>query len=230
MCRQQARRGQSNNADCNTMTTPNSPLIQQLADKQTRNSARDELLKRGASAVEEVLSKLDEDIELDYRKTILRVLLEIKDPRAENMFRASLSSEDEDIRAIGARGLFSLGAEDALEACLSTINDAPDMLHFDVTSSVVALSEMGIPALQGVLPLLDSVDARTRQRAQKVFELATFNEVSRVVKPRPLSDEARAVWMALWQENGSYRWDAPEELRKTAVKLWEEWLKKELAL
>jgi hypothetical protein len=212
------------------MTTPIHVLVEQLSDLNTRNAARARLIGRGASAVKELLSKLDEDIELDYRKTILRVLLEIKDARSEVIFRQSLHSADEDIRAIGAGGLFSLGAKDAIDACVATINDAPDMLHYDITPSVVALSEMGIPALQATLPLLDSEDARTRQRAQKVFELVTFNEVSRVVRPRPLSDEARTAWMALWTKNGSYQWDAPEERRKAAVKLWEGWLKKDLAL
>ncbi len=207
------------------MTTPIHVLVEQLSDLNTRNAARAELIRRGASVVKELLSKLEEDIELDYRKTILRVLLEIKDARAEAIFRKSLHSEDEDVRAIGASGLFSLGAKDALDACVTTINDAPDMLHYDITPSVVALSETGIPALQATLPLLDSEDARSRQRAQKVFELVTFNEVSRRVKPRLLSDAARTEWMALWTRNGSYQWNAPEEQRKTAVKLWEEWLK-----
>lgn len=212
------------------MTAPIHVLIEQLSDLNTRNAARAELIGKGASAVNELLSKLDEDIEPDYRKTILRVLLEMKDVRAEPIFRKSLHSADEDIRAIGARGLVSLGAKDALEACVATINDAPDMLHYDITPSVVALSEMGIPALKATLPLLDSEDARTRQRAQKVFELVTFNEVSRAIRPRPLSDEARTAWMALWTENGYYQWDASEERRKAAVELWEEWLKKDLAL
>lgn len=207
------------------MKTPIHVLIEQLSDLNTRNAARAELIRRGSSAVKELLSKLDEDIELDYRKTLLRVLLEIKDARAEATFRKSLHSADEDIRAIGAGGLFSLGAKDAIDACVATINDAPDILHYDITPSVVALSEMGIPALQATLPLLDSEAARTRQRAQKLFELITFNEVSRRVKPRPLSDAARIEWMALWTKNGSYQWNAPEEQRKSAVKLWEEWLK-----
>jgi hypothetical protein len=208
------------------MTTSIHVLIEQLSDLNTRNAARAEIIRRGASGVNELLFKLDGDIELDYRKTILRLLLEIKDARAEPIFRQSLHSADEDIRAIGASGLFSLGAGDALDACVATLNDAPDMLHYDITPSVVALSEMGIPALHATLPLLDSEDARTRQRAQKVFELVTFNEVSRRVKPRPLSDAARTEWMALWQENGSYRWDAPEGQRKAAMGLWEVWLKK----
>lgn len=208
------------------MTMPTHVLVEQLSDLNARNAARAELIRRGASVVKELLSKLDEGIELDYRKTLLRVLLEIKDARAEAVFRKAVHSEDEDIRAIGARGLFSQGAKDALDACVATINDAPDMLHYDITPSVVALSEIGVLALQATLPLLDAEDARTRQHAQKVFELVTFNEVSRRIKPRPLSDAARTEWMALWQENGSYRWDAPEVPRKASLKLWEGWLKK----
>lgn len=206
------------------MTTPTETLIEQLADLKTRSAARVRLIQMGWPAVDELLSALNEDIELAHRKTIMRILLQLEDKRAQDLFRRSLNSDDEEIRAISATGLYKLGAEVALKACVSTINDAPDMLHYDITPSVLALAEMGIPALQYVLPLLDSADARTRQHAQRVFERVTFNEVSRLVNPLPLSNLATTEWTALWEKNGSYAWDAPETQRRVATEQWERWL------
>lgn len=113
-----------------------------------------------------------------------------------------------------------------MDACLATINDAPDMLHADVTPSVHALASMGIRVLPALLPLLMSSDARTRQRAQKVLERVTFEVIARAVQPRPLSDAARTAWMALWATNGSYQWDALESGRAISIDLWTHWLQK----
>ena len=192
-------------------------LIERLDAPQTRGAARSELI--GLRAVE-LLSALAAGANAERRKAILRVLLELKDARAEAAFREALDSSDEDIRAIGATGLHRLGARDALAACVATIDDAPDMLHYDITPSVRALTEMGVPALRAVLPLLDSEDERTRQHAQKVFEQVTFGRVTRELDPPPLSNLAREEWAKLRESNGSYRWDGPREQRRVAVGLW----------
>jgi HEAT repeat protein len=199
-------------------------LIKQLADKQTRNAAREQLVQAGASVVDDLLSTLAGDIEPEQRKTIMRVLLELNDPRSEEAFRSSLDSDDEDIRAIAAAGLYRLGAADALAACLRTIDDAPDMLHYDITPSVRTLVKMGLPALKSVLPLLGAANERTRQHAQKVFEQVTFNELKNALKPPPLSQLAMMEWRKLWESNGSYQWNAPEDQRRAAIERWEQWL------
>ena len=76
------------------------------------------------------------------------------------------------------------------------------------------------PNLQG----LASEDVCTRQRAQRVIERVTFKEISRINKPGPLSTEAETEWMTLWNKNGPYQGDAPEDQRKTATERWEKWL------
>lgn len=205
------------------MTTED--LIEQLADPQTRNAARDQLVQAGAAVVDDLLSALAGDIEPEHRKMIMRALMKLNDPRSEEAFRRSLDSDDEDIRAIAATGLYSLGAADALEACLRTIDDAPDMLHYDITPSVRALTNMGLPALNSLLPLLDVPDERTRQHAQKVLEQVTFNEIKKALNPPPLSPLATAEWTKLWESNGSYQWNGPEEQRRAAIKRWEQWIK-----
>jgi hypothetical protein len=186
------------------------------------------LLKRGAGSVEPLLSVLREDIGLDHYKDVLRILVELKDSRAEETFRLALRADDEAVRATAARGLYLLGVFDVLDACIATLNDAPDPLHFDITPAVQSLCEMGITALPAILPLLDSADERTRQRAQKVLELVSFKEVSDTVQPRPLSDHARAEWSALWRRNGSYQWNAPEAQRQSATRQWRNWLEERL--
>jgi HEAT repeat protein len=154
----------------------------------------------------------------------LRELLRTKEPGAEDMFRRALTSEDEEVRSIAARGLFELGASDAVDALLRTIDDAPDMLHADVTPSVNALGSLGLSVLPRVLPLLNAAERATRQHAQRVLERAGFREIEEELRPRPLSQEARRAWTELWERNGSYDWDAPPEARQRSIELWKAWV------
>jgi HEAT repeat protein len=173
---------------------------------------------------EQLREELKKPLEPAHRKAMMQRLVELHDPRAADLFRQELHSDDEDVRAISATGLSRLGTEDAVDAWLSVINDAPDPLHQDVTPSVLALSRMGIRVLPSILPLLESSDAATRQRAQKVLERVTFSDVSDAVKPRPLSETAAAQWTALWERNGAYQWDAPDERRRAAIARWRLWI------
>lgn len=207
------------------MTEPVETLIEQLADPDARDTARARLVAEGASSVGPLLDALQKSREPLRRKAILQVLPELRDGRVEERLRSLLNDDDEEIRAAAAAGLRRLGATDALQACLATIDDAPDPLHYDVTPSVLALAQFGLSVLPSILPLLDSPEPRTRQHAQKVLELVTLDEVSHSVKPRALSDAARGQWMELWSRNGSYQWDASEGQRKEAMRLWEEWLR-----
>jgi hypothetical protein len=159
----------------------------------------------------------------------MRILVELFDARMADFLRASLSSTDEVIRSLAAQGLVKLHTSDAADACLATINDAPDLLHADLTPSVHALAAMGVSILPQLLPLLMSTEARTRQRAQKVLERVTWEEVAHTIRPRPLSDAARTAWAALWEANGSYQWDATEAERVTAIDLWAQWLRRTLS-
>jgi HEAT repeat protein len=173
---------------------------------------------------EELREELNRPLEPARRKTIMQGLVELRDPRAADLFRQELHSDDEDVRTISATGLSSLGTDDAVDAWLAVINDAPDPLHQDVTPAVVALSRLGIRVLPSILPLLESSDASTRQRAQKVLERVTFSDVSDAVQPRPLSQAATTQWTALWERNGSYQWDAPEPQRRAAMARWRQWI------
>ena len=62
---------------------------------------------------------------------------------------------------------------DDIAHLIATINDSPDPSHGDLTPSVHALVQLGVPALPSVLPLLMSDDKWTRLRAQRVLERTT---------------------------------------------------------
>ena len=206
------------------MTESSKLLIKQLSDPLKRSLARDQLINKGSAAVEDMLAALEREPPLSQKKDLMRILLELKDPRTVDLFRQSVNSDDEEIRAISATGLFRLGAPDALDACLATINDSPDMLHYDLTPSVRALSEMGIGVLSSIIPLLGAENKRTRQHAQGVLERVTFKEITKLHESPAPSTKAKSAWKTLWEKNGPYRWDAPEDQRETAINRWQRWL------
>ena len=173
-------------------------LIEALADRVERHDAHRQLVALGAAVVEPLLHAWKEG-DAARRKAILRVLSELQDERAVDVFRSSLDDRDEVVRATAAQGLYRLATPDAIEALARTIDDSPDPLHFDVTPSVQALSAIGRPALPVVLALLDSHEPRTRQRAQRVLD-------------------------AVAERNDSYRWDAPEQERAESLRRLRQWL------
>lgn len=107
---------------------------------------------------------------------------------------------------------------------IATINDHPDAAHGDLTPAVHALVRIGLPALAALLPLLASDDRWTRLRAQRVFEGATRAWVRARVPARPHTPRAEHEWIALWQGNGSYDFDAPACQRADAIDRWRAWL------
>jgi hypothetical protein len=155
------------------------------------------------------------------------LLVQRRDPDAAGLFRQAVESGDEELRALGAKGLYELGEPDALPALIAAINDAPDRLHIEMTPAVHALSEMGLAAIPSILPLLESGEERTRQRAQKALELITRKLLAGAMPQRPLSQEAGAAWSALWRENGSYDWNAPEPARRASIDRWRSWIEEQ---
>lgn len=203
-----------------------SELIQALESPQGRQTARARLLALGSIAVPQLLDTLKVGSSTALRKAALSILSELQDPRAETAFRGSLDDTDEDVRAISAQGLYRLNTPDALDACIRTINDAPDPLHYDITPSVQALGSLGLSALTQVLPLLLSSDARTRQHAQRVLETVSAQAIA--PGARGMSASLDRAWTSLWQMNGSYQWDGPEAQRIEAVHLWQQWVEEKL--
>jgi hypothetical protein len=83
---------------------------------------------------------------------------------------ADLDSADENVRSRAAIGLHRLGHAHALEACLRTLDDAPDPLHADRTPAVQCLIEMGEPALLPLIARLESDDRDTRMHAERAVQ------------------------------------------------------------
>ncbi len=202
---------------------PSARLVEELADMNRRNAARDELLNRGAEATSALLHAADHPKNPEHYKSILRTLLLLKDPQAQSLFRHALASQDEEIRAIGARGLHLVKANDALAALLQAINDSPDPLHRDHTPAVQSLVELGISALPGVFELMDSPRDETRRRAQYVLAKVVLEDLTRQLPPRSPANQALQQWQDLQRANGSYQWDAPEAARKSSINQWKRW-------
>src|SRR5215203_5912668 len=80
---------------------------------------------------------------------------------------ADLESPDEAVRARAAQTLVRLEHPRALEACLRTLDDAPDELHLDVTPAVHGLRTIGKPALPPLLDRLETGGEMTRRRAEQ---------------------------------------------------------------
>jgi HEAT repeat protein len=200
-------------------------LIRELTDPHKQSAAREELLAGAPASVEPLLSALAENDDPEGQTAIMKILVEINDARAAEAYRRALDCADENVRSLGATGLFRLGAEDGLQACLRTIDDAPDMLHFEVTPSVRALTKIGLPALSYVLPLLDAGNESTRRHAQKILEQVSFNEIEREIKAA--SDTAAttdARWRDVWESNGAYEWNAAADQRRSSIRKWKEWI------
>lgn len=206
-------------------------LVMHLADVQKRNAARDDLVKLGEAAIPALLNAAAAPLNIPHYKTILRTLLLmkdrlIKDASAEGLFRRALESDDEEIRAIGARGLHLVKAPDAMKALQATLNDAPQPFNFEQTPAVLSFIELGMDALPTVLALMESPDDRTRRRAWFVLASVVLKDINQRLRPRPLTSDAQTAWEELRRANGSYQWDAPESDRKASVSLWKQWLER----
>jgi len=135
-------------------------------------------------------------------------------PDAAPGLLAQLDSPDPDVRARAATALHRAGHPRALEACLRTLDDAPDPLHADHTPSVQCLIESGARALPPLLELLDSERADTRMHAERAVmgitrRLAGFDG-------RAWPEGAMERWMAWWSGIG-YDSDAGPAARAGAI-------------
>jgi hypothetical protein len=127
-------------------------------------------------------------------------------------YLAQLKDPDEGVRARTARELQRMGHPRALEACLATLDDAPDTLHSDYTPAVACLIELGDPALPPLLDKLMADHEDTRLHAQRAVEGITLRRFS--------SDRER--WRSWWSSIG-YEHDAGPAARAAAVARLREW-------
>ena len=107
---------------------------------------------------------------------VMYALSSIGDPRAVAAFRRGLDDPAESVRASAATGLARLGTEDALAACIRTLDDAPDPLHLDMTPAVDALGGMGLSAAPALLAPLASANSLTRLHAERALQQIVYRK------------------------------------------------------
>ena len=133
----------------------------------------------------------------------------------------ALSSPDEAERVRAARALHEAGDPRAVEACLRTLDDAPDMLHTDRTPAVRCLVEIGEPALEPLLQVLSSPAVTTRLRAQRAVEGITKRLFG--FDGRAWPEGALDNWLQWWQEIG-YEHDSSETERAAGLQRLSTWI------
>ena len=107
-----------------------------------------------------------------------------------------------------------------IELLVANLDKDSDELHLDMTPAVLELGSLGleiVPYLQA--PLLSS-DELTRLHAQRALEHMLSRRLGFVPGQGWRSPEGQQKWQALWAQNGSYDWRAPEEVRKHSVAMW----------
>ena len=127
---------------------------------------------------------------------------------------ADLDNPDKNVRARAAMELHRLGHPRALEACLRTLNDAPDPLHADRTPAVRCLIEIGEPALLPLVERLASEDGHTRMHAERAVQGITRRRFGFNGTTWPKGALQR--WMDWWRAIG-YDSEGPPEQRAQAL-------------
>jgi len=211
--------------------SPNSPdrraALEALRspDARSRADAIDVLTTIGEATIPDLVALIRQP-SADVRAAAMDALARIATPGTEPAFERGLSDADQRVRSHAAAGLVRVHSPRALAACLRTLNDAPDELHLDVTPSVRAVAEMGLPAVPALLDLLSSPQDETRLHAQRALEgIIARRHGFRPGEgfPDPGSEQAaRAAWLA----NGDYDFQAPAGRRVAAVDHWREWLRR----
>lgn len=115
-------------------------------------------------------------------------------------YLGQLADPDEQVRARAAIALHRMNHPRALEACLRTLDDAPDSLHADRTPAVACLIEIGRPALAPLVDRLEAPDEQTRIHARRAVEGITRREFG--FDGSTWSDTDRDRWLTWWASIG----------------------------
>jgi hypothetical protein len=141
--------------------------------------------------------------------------------RDERQLLLDLNSEDGLVRSSAAVALHSARHPAALDSCLRTLDDAPDMLHADVTPSVLCLIEIGMPSLPGLLDPLMSPNPITRLHAERAVLGITRQRFGFDGLAWPTGAYER--WANFWKTDINYDRDASVEARAEAVERLRRW-------
>ena len=137
---------------------------------------------------------------------------------------ADLESADENVRAEAAILLHEQSHPGALEACLKTLNDAPDQLHLDRTPAVRCLVEIGMEALEPLLDRLAAGDRMTRLHAQRAIEGITKRQFG--FDGTTWAPGALDRWLAWWEQI-AFDYDAEAAARAEGLARLRSWHREE---
>ncbi len=129
-----------------------------------------------------------------YKK---KVMTHYEEDSTVQVYINQLKSEDEEVRSKAAFQLYKINHSYALEACIKTIDDNPDLLHLDYTPSVHCLIQIGKEALYPLTELMLSKNEMTRLRALRAIEQITLNLWKQESLGKELDMEEWRVW---WNE------------------------------
>jgi HEAT repeat protein len=212
-------------SDSQTQTLTDALAQLRSEDELVRNEGVAASIRIGAPAVPELLPLLDERAGR-IRELVMYTLSQIALPSTAPAFQQGLQDENERVRAYAAAGLAQINHSDALNASLQTLNDAPDLLHADMTPAVLTLGQMGLKAVPPLLNLLMADDEITRLRAQRALETIVNRGHGFEFGRGFPSPEKEAQARAEWKSNGDYHYSADAATRAAAVEKWRDWLRK----
>lgn len=131
-----------------------------------------------------------------------------------------LWSLNEEKRSTAAYELYKMGHPKALDACIKTIDDSPDELHYDHSSSTSCLMNLGEISLLPVVELLLSKNEMTRIRALNVIAgilYRTFED------PDAENDHVNVVKFGEWWDEIGFDAEASLEDRKVSIENFKVW-------
>jgi len=111
-----------------------------------------------------------------------------------------------------------------IDSLIATLDDNYDMLHSDYTPSVYKLSELGIPAIVAVLPLLNNAKDETRLHAQRVTEGVVMRMYGFIpgqgFSNNPNGEDTARSTL----ESIGYDYSDSTEQRQIAIENWIKWI------
>ncbi len=184
-------------------------LARRLASPDVNESgiALGELIALGREATPALVEAASAD-SAGTRVLAMEGLAGVADPETEPVLRRALEDPDGRVRSGAAVALHRIGAADAVDALVATLDDWPDLLHSEMSRSAYELAGAGPRALPAAVGLLASDDEPTRAKGawitRRIATLAggDYAGLARIVEgytgdnrspgeQREIADEAR---------------------------------------
>lgn len=111
-----------------------------------------------------------------------------------------------------------------IDSLVGTIDSNYDILHSDYTPSILRLSELGIPAIEAIIPLLNNDNENTRLHAQRVFE-GVINQMHGFIPGQGYSIKGGEEKVRNILKSIGYEWnDTSLDNRQKAIEKLKNWV------